>query len=85
MKQYNIIFTQDSRILLSSKEYQNWKEIQNSFENYMASISFETLDEIADYLSGEYNLTEEMTRKIIEPLKGIENEVIEIDINRKST
>ncbi len=79
MKRYNIIFTKNSKILLSSEIYENWKEIQDMYENYMTSLDFETIDEIIEYFMAEYNFSYEKSKELIEPIIKSINTTIELD------
>ncbi len=79
MKRYNIIFTKNSKILLSSEIYENWKEIQNMYENYMTSLDFETIDEIIEYFMAEYNFSQKKSKELIEPIIKSINTTIELD------
>ncbi len=79
MKRYNIIFTRDSKVLLSSKKYKDWKEIQDMYENYMTSLDFDTLDEISDYLISEYKLSGEKADNLVKPINGLINKTIELN------
>lgn len=79
MKRYNIIFTRDSKVLLSSKKYKDWREIQDTYENYMASLDFDTLDEIVEYLVIEYKITIDKTKESVKPIITLKNNTIELD------
>jgi hypothetical protein len=69
MKQFNLIFLKDG-LLLSSKEYGSWAEIQDEYENYMASVDFDSLENIKEYIVMDYKLerifVETMINKFIE-------------------
>tara|TARA_Y100000588_G_scaffold97447_1_gene105852 strand:- start:54075 stop:54317 length:243 start_codon:yes stop_codon:yes gene_type:complete len=49
-----IIHTQDS-MLLSKKAYESWKEIQDHYPDYMASLGPWSAEEVIDYLHDEYS------------------------------
>jgi hypothetical protein len=57
MKKYSLIHLRSEKFILSKKNYLDWKEIQNDYDDYMTSIEFETLEELNDYLSIEYKLS----------------------------
>ena len=38
-------------MLLSKKSYNSWREIQDEYDNYKASLEFVTIEEIEDYTS----------------------------------
>jgi len=50
----HIIFTESS-ILLSKKNYQDWRSIQEEFEDYKASLGPWPDAEVAAYLDDEYS------------------------------
>lgn len=81
MKRYCIIFTRDSKVLLSTKKYKDWKEIQDIYDNYMTSLDFDTLDEISDYLIAEYKLSREKAISIVKSINGLGNKTIELSTN----
>jgi hypothetical protein len=62
---YNIIYLK-SEMILSKKQFDSWKEIQNLYEDYKASLTFGTIDEVNDFLSLEYKIDEEKVKKITE-------------------
>ncbi|WP_411990762.1 hypothetical protein [Agarivorans sp. DSG3-1] len=49
-----IIHTQDS-MLLSKKAYESWKEVQDQYPDYMASLGPWSAEEVIDYLDDEYS------------------------------
>ncbi|MEZ5009530.1 MAG: hypothetical protein R2753_15400 [Chitinophagales bacterium] len=44
-------------MLLSRKQYLDWREIQDEYDDYMASLDFETLTDVQDYIKMDYKLT----------------------------
>lgn len=79
MKPYNLIFTKDSKIILSSVQYKDWREIQYAYENYMTSLDFKTLDEIIEYLTIEYKLSIDKSSELVKTMSGLVNSTIELD------
>lgn len=79
MKRYNIIFTRDSKVLLSSVKYQDWREIQDSYDNYMASLDFETIEDVVEYLVIEYKLISEKSLELVRLLSELSEKTIELD------
>ena len=74
---YNLIFLNTEKLLLSKKLYSDWHEIQAEYKDYMASLSFDTIDEVVDYLIEEYNLSRITTKKLVQ---GIEQrETVELN------
>ena len=41
-------------MLLSKRTYRDWREVQDSFDDYMTSLGPYALDELWDYLESEY-------------------------------
>ena len=50
---FNIIYTK-SKMLLSKKSYNSWREIQDEYDDYKTSLEFATIEEIEDYLNFDY-------------------------------
>lgn len=63
--EYNIIYLK-SEVILSKKQFESWRDIQELYEDYKASLKFETIDEVNDFLSSEYRIDDESTKKITE-------------------
>jgi hypothetical protein len=79
MKQYNLIFLRDSKVILSRKKYSDWKEVQNDFENYMTSLDFESTENLIEYLSFDYKLSPEIICNV-EEIKTTELDQIELNL-----
>ncbi len=56
MKKYNLIFLDTGKLLLSSKSYKSWREIQDEYESYIASVDFDSLENIIEYIITDYKL-----------------------------
>ncbi|MES2811297.1 MAG: hypothetical protein V4670_02400 [Bacteroidota bacterium] len=74
MKKYNLIYLK-SGILLSKKQFESWKNIQDLYDDYMTSLSFETIEEVNDFLSFEYKLEKENIKKMTENIYTQENDI----------
>ena len=61
----HLIYLRDGRILVSRKEYANWKEIQAEYEAYMASLGPWPLEEVVDFLTTEYSKAGERIRDAV--------------------
>ena len=79
MNQYNLIFLRNSKVILSRKKYSTWKEVQNDFEDYMTSLDFESIDNLIEYLSFDYKLSQEIISNV-EKIKISELEQIELNL-----
>lgn len=64
MKKYNLIFIKDG-LLLSSKKYGSWREIQDEHENYKASVEFDSLKEVIEYIIMDYKLERVFAENLI--------------------
>ena len=80
MSKFHLIFRRNSPILLSRKTYANWMDIQNEFEDYMASIEFDDLIEVIDYLKTEYKITNEKAEQEAHKLLSTGKESVQLDI-----
>jgi len=49
----HIIYT-ENEMILSKKEYESWREIQDEYETYKASFGPWETDEVVQYLAEEY-------------------------------
>ncbi len=58
MSKFNLIYLKN-KVLISKKEYLDWREIQNDFNSYVSSLEFASTEEIKEFLKDEYSLTEE--------------------------
>jgi hypothetical protein len=50
----NIIFRRSSPIIISRKEYTGWREIQDIYDDYAASLEFESTETAREWLITEY-------------------------------
>jgi len=80
MQKFNLIFLRSNKVLVSQKQYFDWKEIQNEFDNYMANVEFNSIEEIKEYLKIEYKLTEDKSKKEVEKITESNSEFIEIEL-----
>ena len=80
MKQFNLIFLRSDKMLLSRKQYTDWKEIQDEYEDYLASLEFESLKDIEEYIKMDYNLTSEKAKNEVNKLNDSSSDSIEIEI-----
>lgn len=80
MKNYNLIFLRSEKVLLSTKPYNDWREIQDAYEDYMTSIEFKSLEEVQEYLMIEYKLTFERVKGEISRYEQYSDETIELEL-----
>ena len=62
---YNIIYLK-SEVILSKKQFESWRDIQELYEDYKTSLKFETIEEVNKFLCSEYRIDEESTKKMTE-------------------
>lgn len=80
MKKFNLIFLRSSRIFVSQKQYSDWKEIQNEFDDYIANVDFDSIDEIKEYIKFDYKLTEEKAFNESRKISESNSEYVEIKL-----
>mmetsp|Transcript_21530 Transcript_21530/g.29982 ORF Transcript_21530/g.29982 Transcript_21530/m.29982 type:complete len:81 (+) Transcript_21530:98-340(+) len=80
MKKFNLIFLRSDKMLLSRKQYSDWREIQDEYDDYMASLDFETLADVQDYIIMDYKLTSEKAKQEVNRIDETSDETIEIEI-----
>ena len=74
MKKYNLIYLK-SGMLLSKKQFESWRNIQDFYEDYMASLNFETIEEVNEFLTLEYKLEKGSVEKLTENIYAQENDI----------
>lgn len=80
MKPYNLIFRRTEKIVLISKNYKDWREIQDEYEDYAVSIDFDSLDQIGEYLAFDYKINKDKVNKELERFLHSSEPSIELDI-----
>lgn len=53
-KDLRIIYLRDETVLVSKRAYRDWREIQDLYDQYMASLGPWPVDEVVDFLNDEY-------------------------------
>ena len=53
-----LIYLKPDRMLLSRKQYSDWREIQDEYESYMTSVGPFSIEELMKFLSEEYGSDE---------------------------
>ena len=54
MKKVNLIFLKSGKRILSRKKYDSWREIQDLYIDYMASLEFDNIDLANEWVCTEY-------------------------------
>lgn len=62
-------------MLLSKKHFESWKDIQDIHEDYMASLSFETIEEVNEFLSFEYKIETENAKRLTGNINTQEDDI----------
>ena len=52
-------------MLISTRAFDHWTNVQNSFENYLTSIFFDSDTELKTFLHEEYYISPEKTDEIL--------------------
>lgn len=55
MSELHIIFTRNEEVLISRKPYASWREIQDEYDGYMASLGPWEVDTVVSWLEDEYS------------------------------
>ena len=64
-----------------SKQHRDWRFWQDYFTDYKASLSFNNLREMTDFLISEYNLGEGTHEAVTDSINRIDADLIVLDIN----
>ncbi len=80
MQKFNLIFLKSDKVLVSQKQYSDWKEIQNEFDDYMANVGFDSIDEIKEFIQFDYKLTEEKALRESRKISESNSEYVEIEL-----
>lgn len=54
MRKLHIIFTRNEAVLISKRPYGSWRDIQDEYDGYMASLGPWDSDVVASWLAEEY-------------------------------
>ncbi len=67
-------------MLLSNQRFSNWREIQAHYTDYKASLEFETIEEVMDYIAFDYKVSKSFIHQQAESLFNLDLNQIEINI-----
>jgi hypothetical protein len=79
--QLHIIYT-EAGMLLSKRSYASWRDIQDEYQSYKASLGPWGQDEVAEYLTAEYSDLSPSAQEQIATLLSTSNETIELTFHR---
>ena len=80
MVRYNLIFLRSNKLLLSRKQYSDWREIQDEYEDYMASLDFKSLNDIEEYIKMVYKLTKDKAKQEVNKINESSDDTIKIEL-----
>ena len=63
---------------MSKNSYGSWREIQDEYDNYMASLKFESAKEIREFLEEEYTALKSDAKAQIDNFVATDTQSIEI-------
>ena len=69
-------------MLLSKKSYNSWREIQDEYDDYKASLEFDTIEEIEDYLVLDYSDLKPSAKVQIAKFMALDGETKELTFDR---
>lgn len=65
-----LVYLKPDRMLLSRKQYSDWREIQDEYESYLTSVGSFSVEELAGFLSEEYGNDEEKWGFSVEEIRS---------------
>jgi hypothetical protein len=71
----------EDEMLISKKEYQSWREVQDEYINYKASLGPWAAEEVIDYLSDEYASLKPQAEIQVSKLLTGANEAVRLTFN----
>lgn len=74
----DLIYTKDD--LIVSKGHQHWRTWQDMFKEYKASLSFQSVDELTQFLQTEYNLSQTANEMISCELRKNNSDFMLLDL-----
>jgi len=80
LKPINLIFLRTGKLILTKRKYYHWRQIQSQYEDYMASIDFDTLELLIAYIKIEYNMLENDIINELDKKQFVENETIKFEL-----
>lgn len=82
MGKFSLIYLRSGKVILSLKAAESWMDIQDRFEDYMASLDFTTLQEVNEFLSLEYQLPKEFVKKLTEQIFSLNEIELDLDLGK---
>ena len=71
-------------MLLSKKQYSDWREIQDEYENYMTSMGPYSVDELMGFLTEQYGSDESGWGFSVEEITGfVESDVTVLEASER--
>lgn len=66
----------NNKTMLSKKNYKNWQEIQNDFNDYKTSLSYSSIESVIDFLKDDWNINDKKIKEIINFYKSNKKNLI---------
>lgn len=78
----HVIYTKDDRILLSRRQYESWRQIQDEIADYMASLGPWTPDAMIEYLDSEHRGLDPKAAEQVSWFLASADTIVELKIER---
>ena len=70
---YNLIYLKN-RLVVNSRKFVDFHEIQESYDEYVTNFSFESLEELILYLKTEYSISNDFENTLETALSELEKD-----------
>ena len=84
MSEFHIIFTREDEVLVSRKTYASWREIQDEYDAYMASLGPWDVGTVVSWLDEEYTNLVSSAKEQVGALETSEQVVRILSFTKKS-
>ena len=84
MSELHIIFTREGEVLISRKPYTSWREIQDEYDSYMASLGPWEVATVISWLEEEYSNLVPSAHEQVEALLSSEQVVRSLSFAKKN-
>ena len=84
MSELHIIFTKKESVLISRKPYATWQEIQDEYDDYMASLGPWDVTTVVSWLNEEYSTLLPSAQEQVDALVSSEQIVQSLTFTKKN-
>lgn len=84
MSDLHIIFTRNEEVLISRKPYASWREIQDEYDGYMASLGPWEVTTVVSWLDEEYSDLVPSAQEQVEAFLSSEQIVRSLSFTKKN-